>query len=67
MAIDITLPALGENIESGEVASVLGAVGDEVAVDAPLVELETDKAVVEVPATSAGVIVIAILLRELGG
>ena len=56
MAIDITLPELGENIESGEVASVLVAVGDEVAVDAPLVELETDKAVVEVPATSAGVI-----------
>ena len=56
MAIDITLPELGENIESGEVASVLVNVGDEIAVDAPLVELETDKAVVEVPATSPGVV-----------
>lgn len=56
MAIEIKLPELGENIESGAVAAVLVAVGDTIALDAPLVELETDKAVVEVPASSAGVI-----------
>lgn len=56
MAIDIKLPELGENIESGDVSTVLVSVGDTIAIDAPLVELETDKAVVEVPASSAGII-----------
>ena len=56
MAIDVKLPELGENIEAGEVAAVLVSPGDRVEKDAPLVELETDKAVVEVPAPEAGVV-----------
>ena len=56
MAIDVKLPELGENIEAGDVAAVLVKPGDQVAKDAPLLELETDKAVVEVPAPEAGVV-----------
>ena len=56
MAMDIKLPELGENIEAGDVAAVLVSPGDHVEKDAPLVELETDKAVVEVPAPEAGVV-----------
>ena len=56
MAMDIKLPELGENIEAGDVAAVLVSPGDQVEKDTPLVELETDKAVVEVPAPEAGVV-----------
>ena len=56
MATDVTLPELGENIEAGDVAAVLVSPGDRVEKDAPLLELETDKAVVEVPAPDAGVV-----------
>ena len=56
MATDVTLPELGENIEAGDVAAVLVNPGDRVEKDAPLLELETDKAVVEVPAPEAGVV-----------
>ena len=56
MAVEIKLPVLGEGVDSGTVAGVLAAVGDSVEADAPLIELETDKAVIEVPATEAGVI-----------
>ena len=56
MAIDVKLPELGENIEAGDVAAVLVSPGDQVEKDAPLLELETDKAVVEVPAPEAGVV-----------
>ena len=56
MATDVKLPELGENIEAGDVARVLVSPGDHVDKDAPLLELETDKAVVEVPAPDAGVV-----------
>ena len=56
MAIDVKLPELGENIAAGDVAAVLVSPGDQVEKDAPLLELETDKAVVEVPAPDAGVV-----------
>jgi pyruvate dehydrogenase E2 component (dihydrolipoamide acetyltransferase) len=56
MATDVTLPELGENIEAGDVSAVLVNPGDRVEKDAPLLELETDKAVVEVPAPDAGVV-----------
>jgi 2-oxoglutarate dehydrogenase E2 component (dihydrolipoamide succinyltransferase) len=52
----ITVPALGESITEAIVASWLKNVGDTVAVDEPIVELETDKITVEVPAPSAGVL-----------
>ncbi len=55
-AVDMTLPELGENIDSGTVAKVLVSKGDKVDEGQGLVELETDKAVLEVPAETAGVI-----------
>ena len=56
MAVEIKLPVLGEGVDAGTVAGVLVTAGDSVEVDAPLIELETDKAVIEVPATEAGVV-----------
>ncbi|MBL4847810.1 MAG: hypothetical protein JKY65_20030, partial [Planctomycetes bacterium] len=51
---EFTLPELGEDIESGTVIKLLVAVGDEVVVEQPLVEVEIDKATVELPAPAAG-------------
>ncbi len=56
MPIEIKVPALGESITEALVANWLKPVGATVAVDEPLVELETDKITVEVPAPSAGVL-----------
>ena len=56
MSFVFTLPELGENIETGDVVSVLVAVGDTVEIDQPVVELETDKATVEVPSPVAGTV-----------
>lgn len=56
MATEVRLPDVGEGIESGTVVSVLVKPGDKIHKDQPLVELETDKAVVEVPSTAAGVV-----------
>ena len=53
---EIRVPTIGENIESGEVVKVLVAVGDRIAAEQPLLELETDKAVVEIPAPRAGTV-----------
>jgi pyruvate dehydrogenase E2 component (dihydrolipoamide acetyltransferase) len=53
---DITLPEVGEGIESGTVVTLLVSLGDRVEVDQPILELETDKAVVEMPATATGVV-----------
>jgi 2-oxoglutarate dehydrogenase E2 component (dihydrolipoamide succinyltransferase) len=56
MATDILVPVLGESVSEATVAQWLKKVGDTVAVDEPLVELETDKVTLEVNATSAGVL-----------
>ncbi len=56
MATEVKLPDIGEGIEKGTVVGILVAVGDTVTKDQPLVELETDKAVVEIPSTAAGVV-----------
>ncbi|MBX2824475.1 MAG: 2-oxo acid dehydrogenase subunit E2 [Gammaproteobacteria bacterium] len=53
--IDITIPDIGD-VESVEIIEVLVSVGDSVVVDDSLVTLESDKASMEVPASSAGVI-----------
>ena len=53
---EFKLPDLGENIESGEVISVLVAVGDSLREDQPVIELETDKAVIEVPSSVHGTV-----------
>jgi pyruvate dehydrogenase E2 component (dihydrolipoamide acetyltransferase) len=48
------LPELGENVLSGKVVAVLVKVGDVVELEQPVIEIETDKAVAEVPADAAG-------------
>lgn len=56
MATEFVLPELGENITSGNVTKVMVSKGDQVAQDQPVIELETDKAVLEVPSTVAGIV-----------
>jgi pyruvate dehydrogenase E2 component (dihydrolipoamide acetyltransferase) len=56
MIKEVRLPEISENVESGDVIKVLVAVGDTIAVDQPVVELETDKAVLEVPSPYAGTV-----------
>jgi len=56
MSTDIKLPELGENIEGGDVLRVMVKPGDAIKKDQPVLELETDKATIEVPSSSAGVI-----------
>jgi len=53
---DMNLPALGENIEKGTVTKVLVKAGDTLKKGQNILEIETDKAVLEVPSASAGVI-----------
>ncbi len=53
---EILVPTLGESVSTATIARWLKAVGDAVAVDEPLVELETDKVTVEVNAPAAGVL-----------
>ena len=54
MTIEIKVPALGESVTEATVGKWLKQPGDAVKADEPLVELETDKVSVEVPAPSAG-------------
>ena len=56
MATEVRLPELGEGVERADVVRVLVAPGDEVTVDQPLLEIETDKATVEVPSPVAGAV-----------
>ncbi len=54
MAIKFQLPDLGEDTEGGTVVKVLVAVGDAVEKDQSVIELETDKALLEVPSPASG-------------
>ena len=54
MPTDFTLPELGENIAAGDVLRVLVKPGDTLKKDQPVLELETDKATIEVPSSVAG-------------
>lgn len=56
MATEFKLPELGENIDSAEVTKVLVAVGDSIEKDQIVLEIETDKATVEVPSEFNGVV-----------
>ena len=56
MATEIRVPSLGESVSEATVGKWFKKVGDQVAADEPLVELETDKVTLEVPAPAAGVI-----------
>ncbi|WP_333669578.1 2-oxoglutarate dehydrogenase complex dihydrolipoyllysine-residue succinyltransferase [Parvibaculum sp.] len=56
MATEIRVPTLGESVTEATVAQWYKKPGESVAADEPLVELETDKVTVEVPAPAAGVL-----------
>ena len=56
MATEIRVPTLGESVTEATIGKWFKKVGDAIAVDEPLVELETDKVTVEVPAAAAGVL-----------
>ncbi|MEE2710301.1 MAG: 2-oxo acid dehydrogenase subunit E2 [Gemmatimonadota bacterium] len=63
MTTPFNLPPLGENVESGTVVRVLVSVGDALTEEQGILEIETDKATLEVPSTVNGV-VIEILVKE---
>jgi len=63
MTTEVTLPRLGEGMESAEITAWLKAEGDAVAVGEPLYEVETDKAIQEVAAEVAGTL-LKILVAE---
>ncbi|TNM60813.1 2-oxoglutarate dehydrogenase complex dihydrolipoyllysine-residue succinyltransferase [Aliirhizobium smilacinae] len=56
MATEIRVPTLGESVSEATVGTWFKKVGDTVKADEPLVELETDKVTVEVPAPASGVL-----------
>ena len=53
---EFKVPELGENVEQGDVTRLLVKVGDTISREQPVVELETDKATIEVPSSVAGVV-----------
>ncbi len=54
MALEFKLPELGENVASGDLVRVMVKPGDTVSEGQPVIELETDKAVIEVPSSVSG-------------
>ena len=54
--MEFKLPDLGENIESGDVVALLVKVGDRIEPQQSVLELETDKAVIEVPSSVGGLV-----------
>ncbi len=61
--MEIKLPNVGENVEKAKVVRVLVKPGDPVARDQPIIEIETEKATLEVPSDAAGN-VSAVLVKE---
>jgi len=57
MRVEVTMPNLGYDMESGKVASWLKQVGDSVERGEPLAEIETDKTTVEMEAMASGTLV----------
>src|SRR5262247_2341283 len=64
MALTLRVPALGESIREATLGAWKRAEGDEVAADEPLVEVESEKATLEVPSPGAGVL--TKILRQAG-
>ncbi|MBA2303615.1 MAG: 2-oxo acid dehydrogenase subunit E2 [Acidobacteria bacterium] len=56
MAIEFKIPELGENVTAGDVVRILVKAGDVLTKDQPVLELETDKATIEVPSDVAGTV-----------
>ena len=54
MATEIRVPTLGESVTEATIGTWFKKVGDAIATDEPIVELETDKVTIEVPAPAAG-------------
>ncbi len=54
MATEFKLPELGENIESADIVNVLVKVGDMIEKEQSIIEIETDKATIEVPSNISG-------------
>ena len=54
MATEFKLPELGENIESADIVNVLVKVGDMIEKEQSIIEIETDKATIEVPSNVSG-------------
>ncbi|WP_437223610.1 2-oxo acid dehydrogenase subunit E2 [Planctomicrobium sp. SH661] len=54
MSFELRLPNIGEGVTEADIAEILVSVGDEVAVNQTVMELETEKAVVELPCPQAG-------------
>lgn len=65
MVTEFKLPELGENIDSASVIKILVSVGDKISKDQPVMELETDKATIELPSSVSGTIS-KILVKEGG-
>jgi 2-oxoglutarate dehydrogenase E2 component (dihydrolipoamide succinyltransferase) len=64
MTIEIKVPTLGQSVTEATVGQWFKKAGDAVKADEPLVELETDKVTVEVPAPASGVL--ASIVAETG-
>jgi len=56
MPTEFKIPELGENVTAGDVVRVLVSSGDTIAKDQPVLELETDKATIEVPSSVSGTV-----------
>ncbi len=56
MAKEFKLPELGENIDSADIINVLIKQGDDIDIDQGVIEIETDKATIEVPSTLKGTV-----------
>ena len=56
MPTEFKIPELGENVSSGDVVRILVKAGDTIEKDQPVLELETDKATIEVPSSVAGTV-----------
>ena len=56
MITEFNLPELGEDIDTGDVVALLVSVGDTIEVDQPVLEIETDKAAIEIPSSVSGTI-----------
>ena len=63
MNLEFRLPELGEQVEVGELTKVLVAVGDAISPDQPVIEIEVDKAILEVPTPFSGTVK-SILVQE---
>lgn len=57
MQTEIKLPELGENIETADIVNVIVKEGDLINKDQPIIEIETDKATIEVPSTITGKVI----------